>query len=158
MHPTTAPPTPAAAEWLENWRVLRERDRDAYPDILGPPEVFPDEPADWRHRRYCGHVVPDRETGPNSRTVTSRLRMSCTTWENVPTARDMYNAIHNPKDTDQELGMLFVWFHEADMSEQMYAYLEGAYTWRSLAAALHRNGLIHGEGARRVNRFARLRP
>ena len=32
----------AAAQWREQWRMLRLRDRDAYPDTLGPPEVFSD--------------------------------------------------------------------------------------------------------------------
>ena len=144
----------AAAQWREQWRMLRLRDRDAYPDTLGPPEVFSDKlPADT-DREGCGHPVAGGETGPNSRTVTSRLRMSCTEWRDVPTADDFYRAVHEPQGTNAETAILLVWYHEADMSEQLYAHLEGAYSWRALVTALHRVGLIHGEGARRINRFA----
>ena len=80
--------------------------------------------------------------------------MSCTAWRTVPTAENLYQAIHEPRNTAEETALLLVWFHEADTAEQLYAQLEGAYSWRTLAAALHRTGLIHGEGARRINRFA----
>ncbi len=144
----------AAARWREQWRMLRLRDRDAYPETLGPPEVFSDRlPADIDRER-CGHPVAHGETGSNSRTVTSRLRMSCTEWRDVPTADDFYRAVHEPQGTNAETAILLVWYHEADMSEQLYAHLEGAYSWRALVTALHRIGLIHGEGARRINRFA----
>ena len=133
---------------------MRLRDRDTYPNILGPPDVFPDDRPTKAYREWCGHRVPDEEAGPNSRTVTSRLRMSCTEWRDVPTAQDFYRAVHHPEGTDAEAAMLLVWYHEADMGEQLYAHLEGAYSWRALVTALHRVGLIHGEGARRINRFA----
>lgn len=144
----------AAARWREEWAALRRRDRDAYPDVLGPPDVFADEVSDRDERRRCSHEVPDDETGPDSRTVTSRLRMSCTEWPKAPTARDLHQAIHHPRQTTDETALLLIWFHEADTAEQLYAQLEGAYSWRTLATALHRVGLIHGEGARRINRFA----
>ena len=66
--------TDAAARWREEWAALRRRDRDAYPDVLAPPDVFTDEVSDRDERRRCGYEVPDDETGPDSRTVTSRLR------------------------------------------------------------------------------------
>ena len=146
--------TEAAARWWDEWVALRRRDRDAYPDVLGPPDVFTDEVSDRDERRRCDYEVPDGETGPDSRTVTSRLRMSCTEWPKVPTARDLHRAIHQPRHAADETALLLVWFHEADTAEQLYAQLEGAYTWRTLAAPLHRVGLIHGEGARRIDRFA----
>ena len=146
--------TEAAARWRDEWAALRRRDRDAYPDVLAPPDVFTDEVSDRDERRRCGHEVPDAETGPDSRTVTSRLRMSCTEWPTVPTARDLHRAIHQPRYTADETALLLIWFHEADTAEQLYAQLEGAYSWRTLAVALHRVGLVHGEGARRINRFA----
>ena len=80
--------------------------------------------------------------------------MSCTEWPAVPTARNLHQAIHQPRHTADETALLLIWFHEADTAEQLYAQLEGAYSWRTLATALHRVGLIHGEGARRINRFA----
>ena len=66
--------------------------------------------------------------------------MSCTEWPTVPTAGDLYQAIHQPRHTPDETALLLVWFHEADTAEQLYAQLEGAYSWRTLATALHRVG------------------
>ena len=80
--------------------------------------------------------------------------MSCTEWRQVPTAQAFHRAVHEPSGTPDETAMLLVWYHEASIAEQLYAYLENAYTWRTLATALHRVGLVHGEGARQLNRFA----
>ena len=99
--------------------------------------------------------MPDTETGPNSRTVTSRLRMSCAGWRKVPTAAEFYAAVHEPTGSDRETAILLTWYHEAHIVELVHARLEGAYTWRELARALHRVGLTHGPAARQINRFAR---
>ena len=144
----------AAEQWLNQWKLLRQRDRDAVPDTLGPPLVFSDHTACAAERRRCGHLVEDHETGTHSRTVTSRLRMSCAGWRSVPTAAEFYKAIHQPSGTDRETAILLTWFHEADMAEQLDARLEGAYSWRQLVRALHRVGLTTGRGAERINRFA----
>ncbi|MCY3844236.1 MAG: hypothetical protein OXH69_11945 [Acidobacteria bacterium] len=141
--------------WRAECSRLRRSDRDAIPDRLGPPEVFSDARGSAAERRRHGHMVPDSETGPESRTVTSRLRMSCAGWRRVPTAGEFYRAVHDPEGTEREAAILLTWCHEADVAEQLDARLEGAYTWRELAFALHRVGLTRGEGARRLNWFAR---
>lgn len=144
----------AAEQWQDQWKLLRQRDRDAVPDTLGPPLVFSDRAARAADRERCGHRVPDHETGAQSRTVTSRLRMSCAGWRTVPTAAEFHEAIHRPAGTDRETAILLTWFHEAEMEEQLDARLEGAYSWRELVRALHRAGLTVGRGAERINRFA----
>ena len=105
-------------------------------------------------RKRYGIDVPDGETGRRSRTVTSRLRMSCAGWRQVPSAEEFHDAVHQPAGTDRETAILLTWFHEAEMAEQLDARLEEAYSWRQLVRALHRVGLTKGEGARRINRFA----
>ena len=144
----------AALRWLEKWSRLRRSDRDAVPDTLGPPLVFSDRAGSAAQRQRCGHSVADADTGRNSQAVTSRLRMSCAGWKRVPTAAELHDAIHRPAGTDRETAILLTWFHEAELTEQLDARLEGAYTWRELVRALHRTGLTTGEGARRINRFA----
>ena len=144
----------AAKQWQHQWKLLRQRDRDAVPDTLGPPLVFSDRAASAAERERCGHTAPDHETGPRSRTVTSRLRMSCAGWRTVPSAAEFHEAIHRPAGTDRETAILLTWFHEADLEEQLDARLEGAYSWRQLVRALHRVGLTVGQGAERINRFA----
>ena len=144
----------SAAEWRENWRRMRLDDRDAVPDTLGPPGAFDDTRASAAEREAYGYRIGSGETGPNSRTVTHRLRMSCSDWKRVPGSRDFYRALHAPAGTPEETGMLLRWFHEAGIVEQIRARLEEVYTWRELVRALHREGLTYGEGARRINRFA----
>ena len=145
----------SSGEWRAECRRLRRSDRDAIPDQLGPPEVFNDARGCAAERRRHGHAVPDAETGPDSRTVTSRLRMSCAGWRKVPTAEEFPRAVHDPEGTPRETAILLTWYHEADVAEQLDARIEGAYSWRELARALHRVGLTRGEAARRLNRFAR---
>ena len=144
----------AAEQWLEQWELLRQSDRDAIPDTLGPPLVFADRKGSAADRERVGHTVPEDETEANSRAVTSRLRMSCSGWRSVPTAAEFHTAIHDPAGTDRETAILLTWFHEAEIAEQVDARLEGAYTWRELVRALHRVGLTKGPGAERINRFA----
>ena len=144
-----------AAEWRRRRDELRKRDRDAVPRDLGPPELFSDRRGSAAERKRCGLEVPVDETGRRSRTVTSRLRMSCAGWRKVPSAEEFHDAVHRPAGTDREAAILLTWFHEAEMAEQLDARLEEAYSWRQLVRALHRVGLTRGEGARRINRFAK---
>ena len=141
--------------WRAECARLRRSDRDALPDRLGPPEVFSDRQGCAAERKRHGLTVPDEETGPDSRTVTSRLRMSCAGWREVPTAREFHRAVHDPEGTRRETALLLTWYHEAEVAEQLDARLEGAYSWRELVRALHRAGLTRGTAARRINRFAR---
>ena len=78
-------------------------------------------------RKRYGIDVPDGETGRRSRTVTSRLRMSCAGWRQVPSAEEFHDAVHQPAGTDRETAILLTWFHEAEMAEQLDARLEEAY-------------------------------
>ena len=76
--------------------------------------------------------------GRNSPTVAGRLRMSCAGWTTIPSAREFHRAVHDPSGSDRETAILLTWYHEADTLEHAKAWLEGAYTWRALARALHR--------------------
>ena len=149
------PPAADAAEWRRRRDKLRKRYRDWVPRDLGPPEVFSDRRGSATEREHYGLDVPAEETGRRSRTVTSRLRMSCAGWRKVPSAEEFHDAVHRPAGTDREAAILLTWFHEAEMAEQLDARLEEAYSWRQLVRALHRVGLTKGEGARRINRFAK---
>ena len=147
-------PADAAAAWRGRVEQKRQADRDALPDELAPPEAFGDHRGDSIERARHGSDVTEAETGRNSRTVESRLRMSCAGWRKVPTAAEFYTAVHEPTGSDRETAILLTWHHEAHVAELVYARLEGAYSWRELARALHRVGLTHGPAARRINRFA----
>ena len=147
-------PADALAAWHSAVERARQSDRDALPDDLAPPEAFSERRGDRTDRARCGGHVPDTETGRNSCTVTSRLRMSCAGWRKVPTAAEFYAAVHDPTGSDRETAILLTWYHEAHIVELVHARLEGAYSWRELARALHRVGLTRGPAARQINRFA----
>ena len=121
---------------------------------LKPPEAFGDQRASAEERKRCGMKAGGAPDGRNSPTVAGRLRMSCAGWTTIPSAREFHRAVHDPSGSDRETAILLTWYHEADTLEHAKAWLEGAYTWRALARALHRVGLTRGEGARRLNRFA----
>ena len=143
-----------ATEWRAHWKRLRQIDRDAVPDQLGPPEAFSPRRGSANERAGYGHIVPDDETGPRSRCVTRRLRMSCAGWRKTPSAQEFYDAVHAPRGTSREAAILLTWYHEADVIEQLDARLEEAYSWRDLVQAFHRVGLTHGEAAQQINWFA----
>ena len=139
----------------EDRHTARRADHVWKPERLRPPEAFDDTQASTAERRYCGLDLHETEVREHSRTVAGRLRMSCAGWTTVPTAEEFHRAVHEPTGTARETAILLTWYHEADTLEQMNARLEGAYSWRELVRALHRVGLTRGEGARRINRFAR---
>ena len=107
---TTEVAAGAAARWRREAERLRAGGRDAVPDVLGPPEVFSDTVGCARERARYGLATRNNESGPDSRTVTSRLRMSCAGWEVVPTAREFYEAIHRARGTDRETAILLTCF------------------------------------------------
>ena len=108
----------AAATWRSQVERARLSDRDALPDDLAPPEAFSDRRADSTERTRCGRPVPRNETGRNSRTVSSRLRMSCAGWRKVPTAAEFYAAVHEPTGGDCETAILLTWYHEAHVASR----------------------------------------
>lgn len=139
----------------EDRQTVRRANHAWKPERLKPPEVFDDTRASTAEQRYCGLDLRDAEAREHSRTVAGRLRMSCAGWTTVPTAEEFHRAVHEPTGTARETAILLTWYHEADLEDQVNARLEGAYSWRELVRALHRVGLTHGDGARRINRFAR---
>lgn len=117
----------ADTTWRKQVEEARRVDRDALPEELAPPDAFSDRRGTSGERKRRGYEVPGNETGGNSHTVTSRLRMSCAGWRAVPTATEFYAAVHEPTGSDRETAILLTWYHEADIVEQIHARLEGAY-------------------------------
>ena len=98
----------------------------------GPPEVSP-IPA---LRREVG--IDDSETGRNSRTVRWRFRSSCAGWPRPPTPAEFYEAIRAANPDRRQRVVLRAWFTEATDREMAQAWIEEAYTWPMLVAAIHR--------------------
>ena len=124
------------------------------PCLLGPPEVFPDEPApasyfdDW-----TGHD-PAR-MGRASTAVERRLASSCAGWPERPTAAEFHAAVHAERPDDRQRALLSTWAKEASYLDIVDAWGEHVYTIRELVAALHKvEGLYAFTRFRWLNRMA----
>ena len=120
-----------------------------------PPEDFSDEYAPEDPT-----VRGNRE--PNSTTVRSVLASACAGWGKRPDAAEFYEAIRSPTPTDRQVAIVNVMVIEATCNEILLAYneillayLQGAYTWRQLARAIHRCGNRPTRLSRYVNLWAK---
>ena len=135
--------------------VVFGRPEDQPCDLL-PPEAFPvpeDVRPDPELRRRGG--VPDDETGPDSRTVYWRFFSSCAGWPRPPTPREFYTAIREENPDRRQRAVLRIWLREATNSEILRGWIEEAYTWPMLVAAIHRIGYHRNDLNCYLNGFAR---
>lgn len=116
-----------------------------------PEEVRPDPEL----RRWSG--TPDEEIGPDSRAVYWRFFSSCAGWPRPPTPREFYDAIRNENPSRRQRAVLRTWFREATNSEILRGWIEEAYTWPMLVAAIHRTGYRRNALNHYLNGFARRR-
>ena len=110
------------------------------PVALAPPEALDDRAADdaFRARFHAWH--DPTQVGPRSRAVRNRLRASCAGWREKPEPEEFYAAIRAPAPSRRQRRLLACWLQEATREDFLYAWAEGVYTWRLLAAAIHRAG------------------
>lgn len=147
---------------LERWYAIRDqvkaRDRDDEPE-LAPADAFPDTRGSWQERQHLAHRTPGESTGPNSTALERRIGKSCAGWEQALTSREFFEALRAVHPTDRQKTLVALWVLEPDMYEVTEAWMEGAYTLKGLAAAMHRTGhaRIHPRRNRELNRFARHR-
>lgn len=123
-------------------------------ELLGP-EAFPtpkDIRPDAELRRGCG--VADEDTGANSRTVYWRFFSSCAGWRSPPTPQELYAAIRDEAPNARRRSVLHTWFQEASNSEILWGWIEEAYTWPLLVAAIHRLGYRRNSLNHYINGFA----
>ncbi len=139
--------------WTETRAAVRARDRDAEPDILAPPDAFPKATgtATLRERFLPGHDA--KAVREQSSTVVRRLASSCAGWVRKPTAPEFYRAIRAQKPTARQKALVRLWISEATNEEITLAWLENAYSYQELAAAIHRNGVNYPDRNRELNRL-----
>ena len=121
---------------------------------LLPPEAFPDTRPDRAERRAVDRI-PDHETGPNSRSVRARLASSCAGWPEPPNAQEFYAAVRSPQPSVRQCAIVCAWAREATSGDVMRGWLEEAYTWPILVAALHRANAGHRALNELLNGFAK---
>ena len=110
------------------------------PATLAPPEAFDDREADDAFRARFHPWHDPAQLGPQSRAVRNRLRASCAGWREKPGPEEFYAAIRVPAPSRRQRRLLACWLQEATREDFLYAWAEGVYTWRLLAAAIHRAG------------------
>ena len=124
---------------------------------LLPPSRFRDAEPTELERRIAGVTGSPGTTGPNSRTVRIRLAKSCGGWSEPPTAAELHDAVLAETPDGRQQAILMTWASEAEWFELLQARLENAYTFRTLAAALHRIGLTRCPASAALNSWARPR-
>lgn len=117
----------------------------------GPPEVRP-IPA---LRRRAG--IGDSETGRNSRTVRWRFCSSCAGWPRPPTPAEFHEAVRAANPDRRQRAVLRTWLIEATNREIARVWIEEAYTWPMLVAAIHRIRYHRNALNYYLNGFARVR-
>ena len=133
-------------------------DPEDRPCELLPPEAFPtpeETRPDPELRRRGG--TPDEETGPDCRAVYWRFFSSCAGWPHPPTPREFHDAIRDENPSRRQRAVLRTWFREATNSEILWGWIEEAYTWPMLVAAIHRIGYRRNALNHYLNGFARRR-
>lgn len=127
------------------------------PCALLPPGDFHaacETPTDRRALR-SRFGFPDESTGRNSSTVRS-LFMSCTAgWPIPPTSEEFYLALRADEPSSRQKAVIRTWLAEAAYGEIMLAWVEEAFSWRELVAAVHRIGYRRNDLNRYLNQFAK---
>ena len=124
---------------------------------LAPAERFTDEPASRRLRERFGALGPEG-TGRQSRAVEGRFLSCCAGWKRTPTADELYEAIRAENPTKRQETVLRTWLLEATWGELLDAWVQQVYTWRELAAAMHRIGYDEPILCHAMNELAAGRP
>ncbi len=123
---------------------------------LKPSEAFSAKAGSAALRAECGVVRGTDEVGRNALSVRRRLRSSCAGWKRRPTAGDFYDALRADSPDAVQRSLVGVWMREASDAEVALGWIEEAYTFRDLVAAVHRAGAA-GVNPRRngvLNRLA----
>jgi len=114
-----------------------------------PPDAFSNAYADPDPR------FPMTRRGPDCEAIAGLLNRACCGWPQSPTAREFYEAMRTPVRTARQRAIVRVLIVEGTTDTVALGYLDGAYTWRQLAQAMHENNHYSTELADYVNRHAK---
>lgn len=140
-------------DWIQREIAERRAERsDCPPAALLPPDAFSDQPAGAAaFRRLCEPATP---CGRNAWAIHRRIMSSCAGWAQRPTADEFYEAVRARTPSDRQKTIIRMWGAEATVAEIIEAWVQRAYTWRELVAALHRAQFTYGPRIRIINRWA----
>ena len=153
------PAQPVSTDGLPN--RLKTIVEDAYtgpsaPELLPPSRFSDEEPTDLE-KRIAGVTGDPKTTGRQSKTVRIRLAKSCGGWTRPPTSIEFHDAVHAKMPDRRQQAILTTWASEAEWFELLQARLENAYTFRELAAALHRITFTRSPASAALNSWAKPR-
>ena len=124
------------------------------PCELLPSEAFADRRPDPVERELVDGIAA-HETGRNSCTVRARLASSCAGWPVPPNAAEFYAAVRASQPSVRQCAIVRTWAREATSGDIVRGWLEEAYTWPLLVAALHRTNAGHRAINELLNGFAK---
>ena len=91
-----------------------------------------------------------------SATVIDVFKRSDASWSHAPQPEDLQNAIEGKGDREERVFIMGTYLNEARFTDIILAHSEGAYSWRELAEALHRDGLLFHRHFATLNEWAGL--
>lgn len=133
---------PASAETLRikygpDWREYLVPHPDEFDEASGIADLAPGAEDD---------TPPDRR-GPNSLTLTTRIRSSCAGHPDPPTAAELHAAFHTREPSPRTDFLVLMWMSQATANEMIDAWRDHCYTWRELAEACRRHGIADAVNA-----------
>ena len=137
-------------EELREWRDREIRRRVEEDNVRAEPLALPSAFSD----AYAPeHPAVKEGRGRESSTVRGLLGGGCCGWGRPPDAAELYDAMRTRRPTPRQLAVAGAFIGEAGIDDLLMAHLEGAFTWRQLAAMLHRLGMETSELSPYLNRW-----
>ena len=131
------------AKYGRRWREHLVPDPLAYSKKSGIADMAPGA-EEW--------TPPEFRAGA-SRTLGHRIVSSCAGRANRPTTLELYEAFHTETPTDRSTSLLLMWMNEGSQHDLIDAWRDHCYTWRELAAACRRHGLMEAVAAPTLHWF-----
>ena len=119
-------------------------------------EVLPPERFSNEYERPDPEF-PNEGRGPDSDAIRGLIAGSCCGWEAAPTSGEFYEAMRANTPTERQNVVAGTLLAEASNDTLAPAFLQGAFTWRRVAAVLRRRGAYSSRQARYVNLHATSR-
>lgn len=141
--------------WVWSREETRRRHETSTTDpVLEPAQMFDDR---YSTLFELAAIRPDADparTGAHSQTIRGLFCGACAGWRTRPTSVELYDAMRADEPTNRQQSIAAVLINEASFEDLVNAHLEGAFTWRQLARAAHRQGHVPPQRVRHINAFS----
>ena len=126
-----------------------------YAEELLPAERFSDEyTTDDEFLQSRTRYDDPAHRGRNSKALKMRMYSISAGWRRSSSGEEIHDAIHSAEPNARQVAVIRAWEAGIDPHEIFEGFLEQAYSFRELAAALHRAGLQKCASAAFLNVFA----